>query len=203
MGFFPDVSPGAPFRPSAVLENNLRHMVNALNGFQTPSLGKTRGGAVKIQVYNSTTELITSGTGVNFDDSKKPSGDAIPAIPCSDASKPWGVIPENLKPNEMGDCIISGPVRVKISGAGSCAQPGKDPKIFERGESGAVVLYANEENGVILLGGGGGGSIAIGVLTSGPNNGYGPATWKAIVVNPDGTWTTTGQNIPVVVPAIK
>lgn len=49
----------------------------------------------------------------------------------------------------------------------------------------------------------GGGSIAIGVLTSGPNNGYGPATWKAIVVNPDGTWTTTGQNIPVVVPAIK
>lgn len=50
---------------------------------------------------------------------------------------------------------------------------------------------------------GGSGEIAIGVLTSGPTNGYGPAVWKAIKVNADGTWTVTGDEIPVVVPLLK
>lgn len=45
--------------------------------------------------------------------------------------------------------------------------------------------------------------IAIGVLVSGPSNGYGPAVWKAIKVNADGTWTATGEEVPVVVPLLK
>ena len=50
---------------------------------------------------------------------------------------------------------------------------------------------------------GGSGEIALGVLTSGPSNGYGPAVWKAIKVNADGTWTATGEEVPVVVPLLK
>ena len=42
-----------------------------------------------------------------------------------------------------------------------------------------------------------------GVLVSGPSNGYGPAVWKAIKVNADGTWTATGEEVPVVVPLLK
>ena len=33
MAFFPDVSPGDKFKPNALLSNNIRHIVNALNGF--------------------------------------------------------------------------------------------------------------------------------------------------------------------------
>ena len=52
-------------------------------------------------------------------------------------------------------------------------------------------------------GGDGGGEVALGVLVSGPSGGYGPAVWRAITVNPDGTWTATGEEVPVIVPLLK
>lgn len=48
-----------------------------------------------------------------------------------------------------------------------------------------------------------GGEFALGVLVSGPSGGYGPAVWRAITVNPDGTWTATGEEVPVIVPLLK
>lgn len=48
-----------------------------------------------------------------------------------------------------------------------------------------------------------GGDVALGVLVSGPSNGYGVAVWRAITVNPDGTWTATGEEVPVIVPLLK
>ncbi len=49
----------------------------------------------------------------------------------------------------------------------------------------------------------GSGEVALGVLVSGPSNGYGPAVWRAITVNPDGTWTATGEEVPVIVSLLK
>ena len=51
--------------------------------------------------------------------------------------------------------------------------------------------------------GGSGGEVALGVLVSGPSNGYGAAVWRAITVNPDGTWTAAGEEVPVIVPLLK
>ncbi|WP_273306003.1 hypothetical protein [Victivallis lenta] len=51
--------------------------------------------------------------------------------------------------------------------------------------------------------GGSSGEVALGVLVSGPSGGYGPAVWRAITVNPDGTWTATGEEVPVIVPLLK
>lgn len=45
--------------------------------------------------------------------------------------------------------------------------------------------------------------VALGVLVSGPSGGYGPAVWRAITVNPDGTWTAAGEEVPVIVPLLK
>lgn len=45
--------------------------------------------------------------------------------------------------------------------------------------------------------------VAFGVLVSVPSGGYGPAVWRAITVNPDGTWTATGEEVPVIVPLLK
>lgn len=58
--------------------------------------------------------------------------------------------------------------------------------------TGAVLEYTNM-----------GGGAEIGVLVSGPTDGYGPAVWKKIIVNADGTWEETGDEIPVVVPLLK
>ena len=41
------------------------------------------------------------------------------------------------------------------------------------------------------------------MLVSVPSGGYGPAVWRAITVNPDGTWTATGEEVPVIVPLLK
>ena len=51
--------------------------------------------------------------------------------------------------------------------------------------------------------GSGSGEVALGVLVSGPSGGYGSAVWRAITVNPDGTWTATGEEVPVIVPLLK
>lgn len=51
--------------------------------------------------------------------------------------------------------------------------------------------------------GGEAGASDLGVLVSGPSGGYGPAVWRAITVNPDGTWTATGEEVPVIVPLLK
>lgn len=51
--------------------------------------------------------------------------------------------------------------------------------------------------------GSGSGEVALGVLVSGPSGGYGPAVWRAITVNPDGTWTAAGEEVPVIVPLLK
>ena len=58
--------------------------------------------------------------------------------------------------------------------------------------TGAVLEYINTD-----------GAAELGVLTSGPTDGYGPAVWKKIIVNADGTWEETGDEIPVVVPLLK
>ena len=48
------------------------------------------------------------------------------------------------------------------------------------------------------LGGGGSGKLV--VMTVRPNGGYGPAVYKLIELSSDGNWTSTGDNVPTVIP---
>ena len=43
MAFFPDVTRGDKFKPDALLSNNVRHIVNAMNGFSAKPLFATGG----------------------------------------------------------------------------------------------------------------------------------------------------------------
>lgn len=153
MAFFPDVNRGEIFRPNTLLSNNLRRMVNTLNGFQGGGQLGSAGGMVRIQVYCSSGG-VEAGSAVNFCEDGEFCGDAIPCEACVDPSKPWGVVVRKLAANEIGSCIISGPVRVKISGSGGeYAQPEKsDPSVFQRGSQGAPILFASGEDAVINLG---------------------------------------------------
>ena len=153
MAFFPDVTKGQPFKPSALLSNNVRHIVNSLNGFQNGGHASANSGIVRIQVYNAFSGEIPAGCAVNFKSDSALCGDAVPVEPLKDAAKPWGVVVLKLAANQLGDCIISGPATVKVSGSGNYAAPNvSNPSLFTCGVSGAPVLFAGNGKAVINLG---------------------------------------------------
>lgn len=47
------------------------------------------------------------------------------------------------------------------------------------------------------------GNAMIGILTTAPVNGYGGATFRSVTIQPDGTWTATGEEEPVIIPLLK
>lgn len=153
MAFFPDVTKGQPFKPSALLENNVRHMVNSLDGFQNGRIAGAHSGVVRIQVYNASSGEIPAGCAVNFKSAAALCGDAVPCEPIKDIAKPWGVAVSKLAARQMGDCIISGPATVAVSGNGDYAQPSTgSPAIFMQGASGSPVLFSRGGKAVINLG---------------------------------------------------
>ena len=155
MAFYGDVTPGEEFRPSAALSNDIRHLLNGLNGFGGNPFGANGAGTVRIQAYNATGGEIKAGTAVNFDDAKPMSGDAVPMKAFTDPKRPWGVVTQKLAEKEVGDCFISGPVTVALSGSGDYAQPtAGNPSVFTRGAEGAPVLYGSSGRGVVNLGAG-------------------------------------------------
>lgn len=152
MAFYPDVAPGEPFQPGARLSNDIRHLLNGLNGFRSGAFGANSSGTVRIQVYNATGETAAAGSAVAFDDSKAAADNAVPLKAFSDPKKPWGVVTQSLNPGEIGDCIISGPVTVPVSGSGDFALPSVSG--FQRGAEGAPVLHAHGGRAIINLGAG-------------------------------------------------
>lgn len=75
-------------------------------------------------------------------------------------------------------------------------------KEMEKVKIKTLCIKQDFHSGLAYLGSGGG-TTNLGVLTSGPPNGYGPASWQQITVNSNGTWTVTGDEVPVTVPLLK
>ena len=151
MAFFPDVTRGQAFTPNVLLSNNLRHIVNSLNGFHGGIQKSSSSGMVRIQVYNNSDEEISSGSAVNFSDSGFFCENAVPCEKLKDAGRPWGVLAQNLGVMQIGDCIISGPAIVSVTGSGEYAFPNvSTPGVFERGGAGAVILFSSEEGKAVI-----------------------------------------------------
>ncbi len=155
MAFYGDVTPGDDFVPSASLSNDVRHLINSLNGFGGRPFGWNGSGTVRVQVYNASDDTIRAGTAVNFDEGMPRVDEALPVKALTDPKRPWGVVTQDMERNDMGDCFISGPVTVCVSGSGDYAQPSAgSPKTFTRGTEGAPVLFAFGSQAVINLGAG-------------------------------------------------
>lgn len=155
MAFYPDVVPGTTFVPIASLENQVRRNINALNGIGGSAIKDKSLSTVRIRVYNNTELTLPAGTAVGFILSSALVGDAVPAEAVKDISKPWGVLADSLKPNDIGDCIISGPVTVDCTGTGAFAEPDvSTPSVFKLGGSGAPVLFSADGRALINLGSG-------------------------------------------------
>ena len=159
MAYWPDVTRGEKVQHHMLLENNIRHMINSLDGFgSTPNRGSSNG-VVRIPIWNSSNAAFSAGQPVSFDSSKALCGDAVPAVPVTDKKKPWGVCEKYIEPNGIGECIISGYARVSITGSnGDKAEPYGSGTSFIRGNSGVPIIWNSVSDGVgiIHLGGGGG-----------------------------------------------
>lgn len=157
MAFFPDVTAGQEFQPDARLSNNIRHLINSMNGFNGGMISGQTAGQVKIQVRNDTGDTLYPGTAVNFVSSG--SDEIISAVKLSSRSKQWGVIPYQLESLEIGDCIVAGTAQVTLSGTSKnpFAQPDiRDSKEFKRG-TGSPIIWDDGKNpghGIILIGAG-------------------------------------------------
>ena len=156
MSFYPDVSPGDPFKPNAKLSNDIRHLVNAAHGFQDCFQKGGSPGAVRVSVFNATEESIPQNTAVIFT-SDAPRGEVLPVKPAPSGTTDFGILLKTLAPNESGSCLLIGTATVTLSGgSGNYAQPSSD-RTFVRANSGSArILHVHEDSAVILLGCNGG-----------------------------------------------
>ena len=155
MGYWPDVKRGDKVQHNSLLENNVRHLLNSLDGFSSGIRRSTGNGVVRIQIWNASGSAMTPGQPVAFDNTKNMCGEAVPAIAVTDTEKPWGVCVNALAKNAIGDCIVSGPATVTLTGgSGDYAEPVISGTGFTQSETGtASVLYKGTgDKGVILLG---------------------------------------------------
>lgn len=159
MPSFPYVKKGDAFKPNLELDNAVRRMVNENNGL---SQGKftQKSSFGKVAVYNSSAEIIEAGSVVSFPADIVSSDDVIPCKKSVSATEQFGILTSDLAPDEVGSCVISGPVKVEISGSGNFAAPDTaNPGKMIAGTSGSPVVFRISDTAAIInLGGGSGGS---------------------------------------------
>ena len=153
MPFYPDVSPGDPFKPNARLSNDIRHLVNAAHGFQDCRQKSVPFGAVRVSVYNASDTAIPANTAVVFTTNTL-QRDALPVKQAPAGTAEFGIVTRALAPKECGSCILIGMATVTVgSGTGNFVKPGST-RIFVRASSGtAKILHVSGTTAVILLGG--------------------------------------------------
>ena len=156
MGYYPDVNPGDKFKPLAKLENDVRHIVNGMNGFHGGAIYAVNPGVIRVSVYNTTSpaSVLLAGTAVSLNLSGVIAGDAYPAIAYSDSLPCYGVLLKDLNPGECGTCVLSGLASVQIASTpatGNFAQPNNEG-VFVRGDDGVPILNVSGTTAVVMLG---------------------------------------------------
>ena len=66
MGFFPHVNRGDEFKPNAVLENNVRDMVNRFLASGAGAVNGASGSALHIPVWNCGSDAIPANAAVSI-----------------------------------------------------------------------------------------------------------------------------------------
>ena len=61
MAFFPHVKKGDTFQPSAVLENNIRDVVNGFNAIGARVTKGIANSSIRVPVWNASQEELTAG----------------------------------------------------------------------------------------------------------------------------------------------
>lgn len=141
MAYWPDVHKGQKVQRSAMLENDVRHMLNPLGNIGGEGAKGAGSGIVRVQVWNASGSTIPAYSPVAFDNTQAMAGNAYPVVLVTDASKPYGVLPQALAAREIGDCIVAGIATVRVgNGTGLYATPNVNAKTFNFGDTGSAAL---------------------------------------------------------------
>ena len=123
MSFYPHVNRGEAFKPNALLENDVRDLVNRLKTSGMPKRIGCAASAFYVQVWNAENTELPAGAAVSIVmDSKLHVVDG--ALPCRSFTgdyRLFGVLRSELRPGDIGDCVLDGMVEVPITGT---AYPG-------------------------------------------------------------------------------
>lgn len=156
MAYYPDVNPGEPFKPVANLENELRHMVNARDGFRGSASAVNTFKTLSVPVWNWDSEVLQSGNPVSFQakTSKSYTDFPIPVSKYFEGSN-WGVLTQPLEPGAIGSCIVTGVIPVNYLGEDypEKVSPSPNGDGFFSG-SDIVCLSRYDDKAIIVLGAG-------------------------------------------------
>lgn len=204
---FPLVQPGDKFKPSAKLSNEVRKLINSVNGFGAGVNAGKNNSVIRVPVYNASNTVIPAGCAVSLVLDGAIRGDAYPAVIFSEGDICWGVCQTAIDPGKCGDCILSGIAAVPISGgtAGTFVKPVDDGYFVLDEEEGAPLINISGGTiGVALLGnygrrGGGKYEGGIGIVIVGNTTGD-PETINANIVGVgdiDVTGGTDGEPLAI------
>lgn len=156
MAYWPDVNKGDRITRPALLENNVRHLLNRQDGLSAAVTRTQAMDAATILVYNATNAMLAEGSPVAIDGTQAMAEDAFAVKLVSDASKPYAILKDTIEKDEIGEAIVLGVARVKLSGngTGDYAEPNTSEQTFKRADSGAArILWSGSGEAVICLGG--------------------------------------------------
>lgn len=162
MGYYPDVHPGEPFKPSAQEENDIRRMLNA--GGHSGVRGTGAGVNVEnicINAYNPGTTAIASGTVVTFVNAAMVE-DAVQvaAMAAGSTATEWAIAQETIESHQFGSVLVMGAVIVPITGeTGDYAVPVGGGGSFARAATGIarILRTIGTTSALILVGSASGG----------------------------------------------
>lgn len=213
---------GQPIPRSQSRENTIIDAVNRLNAAPLnpgsfPGLNSAATGVVWVK--NQCGKDLKPGAAVFLENMLTTDADAVATVRAvykasfakSDTAVPavmlWPVKNDETAPAAVSGLVFLSGLPDDYDGTQPFVEIQQDGTL-KTGESGDIRLTGgiaagsdHSASAVALLGASApAAGITLGVITTRPNGGYGPAMFKKITVNADGTWQETGDPIPVVVP---
>ncbi len=150
MAFYPDVSTGETFKPNAQLSNDVRHLINGMNGFSSKATKNRRFDTMTIKCYNATTETIALGTAVSIDSTDVAVDEILPIVPY-DGTTFSGVTQSTLLAGECGEVVVIGSVSVEATGSGDWVTPVTGGTFIRSSSGVGRILLADEDTSNMLV----------------------------------------------------
>lgn len=160
MAFHPAITPSDKFAPNSVRENNIRDLLNRMDGMSASAVRRGSSHAVAALVYNSGVAMLAAGSSVEITTGYW-SGDAVPVALAAAGAAVWGILRASLAPGDIGDAVFCGAEICAVSGtvADFVAPDGEGGLIYSSSGIGRA-LFASSGVALVLLGGAGGGDYA-------------------------------------------
>ena len=192
MAFHKNVNNGDKFKPDAQLSNDVRNLLNSLNGMSEKAIDSNSVQVTKISVYNPGTALLYANMAVEVDVNCQVYNNTYPVKMSLNGAGSVGVLTQPLASGQCGSMVTSGVVQVPVFGGVVKAFVRIENGGFWYADSGMSVIHGTPESASINLGGGGGDSGGVAVY-DGPftvqltTNILDPTIRQLLVCNPSAT----------------